>query len=110
MLLLVVSCDMGGVKQISKPQDLIPKSDMVQILTELSVLESVYRQKYIQVKRYSSILQQKSDSIFEIYHTDSIAFRQSMEYYGFYQIELKDIYQQVAANIKQKQKALNNNN
>lgn len=89
-----------------EPNSLIEKEEFVAILTELTVLESAYQTKYVQVTRYSGLLQQQSDSIFRVFKTDRNVFEESMDYYAHHQEQLVKIYEQVKVNLEKRKEEL----
>jgi hypothetical protein len=58
--------------------------------------------KYIQVSRYSSLIDQQADSLFRALGTDKKSFEESIEYYTRHQEDLVEIYQQVKSNFEKR--------
>lgn len=100
---VLVSCKGSISGFYPEPDNLLSKEEMVDILTELAIIESAYQMKYVQVTRYSKVLQQDADSIFRAFKADRHTFEESMTYYGYHQEELIEIYQYVKANLEQRQ-------
>lgn len=96
------SCKEKTSLSYPKPENLIEREQMIGILTELSVVEAGYQVKYIQVTRYSYLLQQDADSIFKVFGTDKQAYDESMTYYTHHQEEMLEIYQAVKVNLEKK--------
>lgn len=96
------ACQMDYSDAYSEPDQLLRPEQMVGILTELSIVEAAYQSKYIQVSRFSSLLQKEADSIFTVFKTDRTVFEESMTYYGYQREELKGIYQQVKVNLEKR--------
>lgn len=103
---LLFSCKERVSSEFPAPDNLLSQQQMITILTELSVVEASYQMKYIQVSRYSTVLQKDADSIFNVFKTDNNAFEASMEYYGYHQEKLAEIYQTVKENIEKRQREL----
>lgn len=82
-----------------KPNNLIDREKMIEILTELSIVESIYQMKYVQVSRYESLLSEKADSIFNKFGVDNIIFDENMNYYLTDQDNMIFIYNKVKENI-----------
>lgn len=89
-----------------EPDHLLEEEQMIGIITELSIIEAVYQMKYIQISRYSTLLQQDADSIFRIFGTDKNVFEESMTYYSHHQLEMVEIYQSVKLNLEKRQSEL----
>ncbi len=96
---LLFSCS-REVKVIDeKPDNLIEREKMIEILTELSIVESIYQMKYVQVSRYESLLSEKADSIFNKFGVDKVIFDENMNYYLTDQEDMALIYGKVKENI-----------
>lgn len=102
ILIGLVSCHDKTSVSYPEPDRLIGREEMIGIMTELSVAEALYQMKYIQVTRYSYLLQQDADSIFRIFGTDKEAYEESMTYYAHHQEELAGMYQEVKANLEKR--------
>lgn len=102
----LASCGEKVSVSYPEPDQLIEKVEFVEILTELTFLESAYQVKYVQVTRYSHLLQQQSDSIFRVFKTDRNSFEESMEYYAHHQEQLAEIYELVKANLEKRKEKL----
>ncbi|HNS41526.1 MAG TPA: DUF4296 domain-containing protein [Taishania sp.] len=89
-----------------KPATLLTKEQMVAILTDLTIMESVYQQKYIQVPRFSYLMIKEADSIFKKHGTSQLVFDANMDYYSADLEALESIYQQVKSNLIAQQNAL----
>lgn len=104
--MVLFSCSEKASVSYPEPDSLLGKEEFVEILTELTFLESAYQIKYIQVTRYSNQLQQQSDSIFKVFKTDRNVFEENMDYYTHHQEQLAEIYQLVKANLERKKEEL----
>jgi len=102
---LIVGCDQHKTaKQAIEPDMLVDKAKMVELLTEMIILETMYQKKYSHLSTYGKALLSQSDSLFAVYHIDQKIYEQSMHYYGQNQEEMTGIYQQVKENLLDKQK------
>jgi hypothetical protein len=100
--LVFTACSEKASESYPEPDNLLEKEEMVEILTELTFLESAYQVKYIQVSRYSSLIDQQADSLFRALGTDKKSFEESIEYYTRHQEDLVEIYQQVKSNFEKR--------
>jgi hypothetical protein len=89
-----------------KPEILLTKEQMVAVLTDLTIMESVYQQKYIQVPRFSYLMIKEADSILKKHGTSQLVFDANMNYYSADLEALESIYQQVKRNLIAQQNAL----
>ncbi len=96
------SCQIDYSDAYSEPETVLTPEQMTGILTELAVVEAAYQSKYIQVSRFSSLLQKEADSIFTTFKTDRTVFEENMTYYAYQREELKEIYQQVKVNLEKR--------
>ncbi|MCO5259039.1 MAG: DUF4296 domain-containing protein [Crocinitomicaceae bacterium] len=96
-----VACKSEGKYQADKvPSVLLSKDQMTDILTDLTILESAYQNKYIQVSRYSYLLIKDADSIFLKHGTNKLVFDENMVYYSSGIEDLATIYQEVKNRIE----------
>lgn len=105
-LVLIAACGRESVDKFPEPDNLVEKEQLIPVLTDLSIIESVYQVKYIQVSRYSTLLQREADSIFQKYNITREDYENSMEYYSHNQEEMLEIYQQVKKNIEKQRSEL----
>lgn len=96
-LVLFVGCQ--DIKKSPKPDDLIPREKMVDVLTEISLLhgarsynKNLLEEKGIDPNRY----------IYEKYHIDSLQLVKSNDYYA----ENYTIYQQIYSEVKERLESL----
>jgi len=104
LILVLVSCGNEGKKTPKKPENLIVKEKMVDIIYEMSLLsaakgvnrrlmeqEGIYPDKYVYAK----------------YKIDSTQFAQSNEYYAFDLETYEEIYKSVKDKLEKDKKAYN---
>ena len=101
LFLILISCDGEGKKAIKKPDNLIPKSKMTNIIYDMALLSAakgvnrkhmeqkgVHPEKYVYVK----------------YGIDSIQFAQSNEYYSYDLDAYEGIYNKVKERLEREKK------
>lgn len=93
LLLLLISCGDEGKKRIKKPDSLISKDKMVDIIYDMSLLSAakgvnrkLMEQKGVHPEKY----------VYDKFEIDSTQFAQSNEYYAF---DL-DAYEEIYKNVK----------
>ncbi|MFN5635111.1 MAG: DUF4296 domain-containing protein [Flavobacteriia bacterium] len=100
VVLFVFSCtDQIGAKP--EPDDLIEKEKFVQIIKELSLVESYVQLKYGHVSRFQETIIMSGNAIFKKYKVAPKQFEASMDYYASHQMEMQDIYAQVLELLNQ---------
>jgi hypothetical protein len=100
VVLFVFSCtDQIGAK--SEPDNLIEKEKFVQIIKELSLVESYVQLKYGHVSRFQETIIMSGNAIFKKYKVAPKQFEASMDYYASHQMEMQDIYAQVLELLNQ---------
>ena len=95
ILLLTVSCQ--EVERMEKPRDLIPKEKMVDVLTELSLMNAA--------RNYNKyVLEQKGvkleEHLWKKFDIDSLQFVRSSNYYAENYKEYNDIYMDVKDSLE----------
>jgi len=96
--LLMFGCS-PGVARKDPPKDLIEKTKMIKVMTELMKLEGHANAKYVQVTKYYKLIETTADSLFEAEGITAKQFEDSYEYYASQQTELKQIYEKVLNNL-----------
>jgi hypothetical protein len=100
-LLLLVSCGGEGKKRVKKPDNLIPKDKMVNIIYDMSLLSAA---KGINRKLMEKQGVHPEQYIYKKYDIDSLQFVQSNEYYAFDLKAYDDIYKQVKIKLNKEKK------
>ena len=99
-LVLVISC---VERIIEKPDDLIPREKMTQLLYDLAILNAAKSTN-------SALLEEHFDSptlfLFEQYGIDSLQFVQSDLYYASQPLVYEAIYKEVAAKLEKEKNKL----
>lgn len=91
---LLLSCQ--DIEEMERPKDLIPQNQMVEILTDLSLLNSA--------KNYNKRLLEETglkpdDYLYTKHNIDSTRLAESTRYYARNSSEIENIYKKVQANL-----------
>ena len=92
--LIIASCS-GQIERLPKPDNLIPKEKMIDVLTDLTKLEGLVQNKYGQVSRYYRVMTASGDSLLKVHYVNRKQFEESMDYYGSRQEEMAAMYDEV---------------
>lgn len=107
LIMVLVACvGEPASHETEKPANLIPRKEFVSLLTEVSLIEAAHQMRYIQVARYSTLLQNECDSMFQVTNSDREAFEATMKYYSMQPLELKAIYEEVSTEIQKRKSDL----
>ena len=106
LVITLISCQRSEGDIEEKPKNFLDKNKMINILTELTVLESTYQLKYIQASRFSYLMQKDADSLFQVFKTDSKTFDENMIYYNSNPGELAEMYAEVKKKLEQRKAKL----
>jgi len=87
------------IADFPKPEKLIPKAKMVEILTELVEIESAAQIKYPIFADFNTVIAQSGDSLLKAKNVSAEDFENSMDYYGSKQQEMIVIYDEVKAKL-----------
>lgn len=99
-ILLMFSCtDQIGAKP--EPSNLIEKEKFVQIIKELSLVESHVQLKYGHVSRFQETMIMTGKAIFKEYKVTPKQFEMSMDYYASHQTQMQEIYAEVLELLNQ---------
>jgi hypothetical protein len=100
LLLALFSCtDQIGSKPA--PDHLIEKDKFVNIIKELSLVESHVQLKYGHVSRFQETMIMSAKAIFKQYKVTPKQFEASMDYYASRQLEMQEIYTEVLESLNQ---------
>ena len=100
LLLGLFSCN---EKLLEEPEDLIPEDKMVEILTDLAIVNAA-KSTNVAVLQDQGI--EPMDYIFEKYDIDSLQFVESDRYYASLPPEYEDIYKRVESRLEEQAKTL----
>lgn len=98
LFLLSISCNSNAVK---KPENLIEREKMVDIIFDLSILEAAKSQKPIVLEQYQI---ESNAYIYKRYAIDSLQFANSVKYYAADIEKYHAIYDSVNKRIEKKLK------
>lgn len=101
LFLLLGACQ--NVENPDKPENLIPESKMVDVLTDLSIMYAA--------RNYNKSLFERtgitpSEEIYTKYEIDSLQFERSNDYYSNNYVQYEGIYNAVKARLELMQKSL----
>lgn len=102
VLILLAAC--SGNKT---PDGIIAQDEMTNLLTDIHIVDgSMYNmmQGPDTLYKYST---DKYRYVFSKYHTDSVQFKKSFQYYSSHPEKLQVMYEQITINIKQKSDSVN---
>lgn len=99
-LLILTSCSdhVGGY---DKPEDLIQKEKMIEVMTELIKLETHIKETYVRVDRFYPVMTASGDSLLRTMGVSPESFDSSMKYYGSHQEQMQQIYSEVLEELSQ---------
>lgn len=100
IFILTILIVLAGCKEqlVEKPDDLIAREDMVNIMYDLSLLEAVKYQNITALEVYKT---DPSDYVYDKYNIDSSQFVQSNKYYASKFEEYKNMFDQVGARLEE---------
>lgn len=97
LAILMVAC----INKKEIPEDIIPKEKMVDILTDIHVMESkIEATRYLARDSMQAAYFQEQKRILNKYQIDSSKYYQSYDFYFKHMYHMKDIYIEVAAKTK----------
>lgn len=85
---------------VELPDQLIPADSMELILSDMMLIESYVRVKYINVKDYHKVMLRSGNELLAKYKVDSLRYIESLEYYSKNQGVLDEIYEGVKLRLK----------
>jgi len=107
LALLFSGCYKVNKDEVKKPANLIPKAKMVDILTDMEIIEgaAVYNKNHY--PGYKSIEKSYYRLLLDHYHVTKEQIKASMDYYNSQGNEMAKIYDKVMAKLAEKQTILN---
>ncbi len=95
-MMLLFSCQ--DVREVERPHDLIPEQKMVEVLTDLSLINSA--------KNYNRRLLEETglkpkEFLYEKHNIDSLQLARSTEYYADNPAQLERIYKELQNNLEE---------
>ena len=104
IIILFGSCSDKGA--VDRPENLVPKDKMVEIIKDLTKLEAHIKINYPSVAQFHKVMIKSGDSLFSSHKVTAEDFDESMDYYGMNQQEMKDIYSEALDKLNQELGAL----
>lgn len=95
LLLVFSACQ--NVEKTKKPDDLIAEDEMVEVLTEISIMTSA---RNFNKRQFEETGIEPDKYIFEKYGIDSLQFERSNNYYAENYTTYENIYRQVKENLQ----------
>ncbi len=92
LFLFILSACSEGVKKMDPPADLIPKEKMIDLVGDLTKLESHIQNRYKVITEYHQVMVRSGDSSLSSHGVSRAQFERSMNYYGTHQKEMESIY------------------
>ena len=89
------------------PDGIIPQDEMTYLLTDIHIVDG---SMYTVLQGPDSLYKYGTDKyriVFNKYHTDSVQFKKSFQYYSTHPEKLQAIYEQITIIIKQKTDSVN---
>ncbi|HWZ14314.1 MAG TPA: DUF4296 domain-containing protein [Mucilaginibacter sp.] len=106
-LFFSVSVFLSACSANKAPANVISPNRMASLLTEVHLIDGrlyLVKQEPDSLYKYGT---GRYVALFKKYHTDSVQFRKSMDYYAAQPLELQKMYDQIGLNLKQKTDSLN---
>lgn len=94
LVVFLTACE-DKVGALPKPRNLIREDEMVNVLTELTLIESHIQMKYLQVARYKKVMERSGDEVLKKYRITRKQFESSLDYYGSRQEKMQELYARV---------------
>ena len=101
LIVLIISCKNNSIDKPKKPDNLIPKDSMVEILYDISLVSSA---KGVNKKLLENNGLVPEDYIYKKHNIDSLQFALSNEYYAFNLDAYEDIYNSVKLKLEEDKK------
>lgn len=95
IIILFVSCQ--DIETIERPANLIPENKMVEVLTELSLLNSAknYNKRFLEETGFKP-----DEFLLNKYNIDSLQLAQSTQYYARNYVRFESMYEKVKQNLE----------
>jgi hypothetical protein len=108
LLFVLFSCT-NQIGSKPAPNNLIEKDKFVNIIKELSLVESHVQLKYGHVSRFQETMMMSGKAIFKQYKVTPKQFEASMDYYASHQTQMQEIYAAVLESLNQESGKLGGN-
>ena len=104
-LFILNSCQTA--EKVEKPDNLLTKDEMVNILSDIAILKSA---SDVNSNRLSNFIDTPFDYVAQKYQVDSLTISKNIEYYNFQFNDNLSIYKQVEERIKNKKEKIDSIN
>lgn len=91
------------------PVDVIPIDTMINVMTDMMILENAIKTDFPQIVRDETIALNSSDSLLREYNMNYDRYERSLSYYLFDQDTMKYIYNQITDRVTAKMNGLEEN-
>ena len=104
VFLLLYSCSNDPVErlEIAKPKNLLSESEMVEALTDISILEGAYAMRYVQIVRYADVLAKDVEAYLAKRNITPEQYKESIRYYTTMPKDWTAIQEEVKLKIQEK--------
>jgi hypothetical protein len=99
VLLLLQSCS-SELKGLKKPDNLIPKDQMIQVMTDMLILEGHIQTTYTTVNRYYKVMSASGRSYLKTQHLSEKQYEDSFAYYSAKNEEYRVMLEKVMENLQ----------
>lgn len=106
LALLLSGCYKVNKLEVKKPANLIPKEKMIDILTDMEIIQGaavINRDRYL---GYKDLEKSYYQVLYSHYHVTESQIRASMDYYNNQGVEMANIYDKVMSKLTEKQAIL----
>lgn len=107
LALLFSGCYKVNKVEVKKPANLISKDKMVDILTDMEIIEGAAVIRRERFPEYEGVKKSYYQTLFNRYHITKSQIKASMDYYNNQGIEMANIYDKVMSKLTEKQTILN---
>lgn len=99
ILLILQSCN-SELHGLKKPDNLIPKEQMIDVMTEMMILEGHIQTTYSTVNRYYKVMTASGRNYLKMKHISEKQYEDSFRYYSSEQKEYKEILDKIMENLQ----------
>lgn len=99
ILVLLQSCN-SELQGLKKPDDLIPKDQMIQVITDMLILEGHIQTTYSTVNRYYKVMSASGRYYLKTQHISEKQYEDSFVYYSGRNEEYKVMLDKVMENLQ----------
>ena len=103
-LLFLVSCQKNGIDKPKKPDNLIPKNKMVEIIYDMSLITVA---KGVNKRLLEENGLNPEEYVYNKYNIDSLQFAKSNHYYSYNLKDYDEVYNKVKARLNKEKKLYN---